>query len=120
MIASIPSLDELVRDPSRATGLSIATLAALQAKCAAAQAAIAAGLSSAPAGATEQTATTTSDRLIGVKEAAARLDIHPDTLYRGANDLPFTVRLGPGQLRFSSNGIDSYIRQRTNRKRLKD
>jgi hypothetical protein len=43
---------------------------------------------------------------------SARLGTTPDWLYRQAKRLPFTVRLGPRQLRFSSRGITRYIRQR--------
>lgn len=52
------------------------------------------------------------DSLLPAKEAAARLACSVDWLYRHAGKLPFAVRLGPGQLRFSSNGIDRFIRQR--------
>jgi len=51
------------------------------------------------------------DRLLDVNEAAARLSVTVDFLYR-RKKLPFRVTLGPGQVRFSSNGIDRYIRQR--------
>jgi predicted DNA-binding transcriptional regulator AlpA len=38
-----------------------------------------------------------------------------DFLYRHKK-LPFRVNLGPGQVRFSSNGINQYIRARQGRK----
>jgi excisionase family DNA binding protein len=40
-IAAVPSLDEIVRDPGRAVGLPVRTIAALQGQAAAAQAALA-------------------------------------------------------------------------------
>jgi predicted DNA-binding transcriptional regulator AlpA len=52
------------------------------------------------------------DELLTVEQAATRLGTTPDWLYRQAKRLPFTVRLGPRQLRFSSRGITRYIRQR--------
>jgi predicted DNA-binding transcriptional regulator AlpA len=55
------------------------------------------------------------DCLVAAKEAAARLAVTADYLYRHADKLPFTVRLGPGQLRFSSSGIARYIQQRHGR-----
>jgi len=55
------------------------------------------------------------DCLVGAKEAAARLAVTVDYLYRHADKLPFTVRVGPGQLRFSSNGIERYIQTRQGR-----
>ncbi len=54
------------------------------------------------------------ERLLDVEEAARRLSLSPDTLYRKAKDLPFTVRLGH-LVRFSSAGIDRFIRTRQGR-----
>jgi predicted DNA-binding transcriptional regulator AlpA len=54
----------------------------------------------------------TEDRLITVAEAAERLGTTPDWLYRNADDLPFTVRLAPRQLRFSAHGIERYLHTR--------
>lgn len=54
------------------------------------------------------------DRLLDVEEAARRLSVSPDTLYRKARDLPFVVRLGH-LVRFSSAGIDRFIRTRRGR-----
>jgi predicted DNA-binding transcriptional regulator AlpA len=50
------------------------------------------------------------DRLLTIEEAAAILSTTPDWLYRHADDLPFTVRLAPGQLRFSSRRVQEYLR----------
>ena len=50
------------------------------------------------------------DRLLTVDEAAAILAVTTDWLYRHADDFDFTVRPGPGQLRFSSQGIQEYLR----------
>ena len=51
------------------------------------------------------------DRLLNVREAAARLCITPDWLYRHHKQLPFVVRHGR-LLRFSAHGIEDYIRKR--------
>lgn len=51
------------------------------------------------------------DRLLGVEEAASMLSIAPQTLYRKARELPFTVRLGTA-VRFSEAGIQEFIRSR--------
>lgn len=59
--------------------------------------------------------TLAEDSLLTVQEAAERLGVSPDYLYRHARKFPFTVRLGPRQLRFSSGGIDRYIRNRAGR-----
>jgi excisionase family DNA binding protein len=51
------------------------------------------------------------DRLLTVKEAAAKLAVKVGWLYRHADQLPFTVPQGR-LLRFSERGIDKYIAQR--------
>lgn len=54
------------------------------------------------------------DRLLTAEEAATRLGVSTDWIYRRATKLPFTVRLG-ARLRFSTKGIERYIRQREGR-----
>ena len=54
--------------------------------------------------------TSKSDELLDVAEAAHRLGISKDYLYRHHARLPFTRRMGRG-LRFSALGIEKYIRQ---------
>lgn len=54
------------------------------------------------------------DRLLTVAEAAQRLGLSKDHLYRHANAYPFVVRLG-SRLRFSERGFERYIRQRQGR-----
>ena len=54
------------------------------------------------------------DRLLEVEEAARRLAISTDTLYRRARELPFTVRIG-GNVRFSAQGISRFIATRQGR-----
>ena len=49
------------------------------------------------------------DELLIISEAAQRLGVRKDWLYKRASKLPFTVRLGR-KLRFSANGIEKYIR----------
>jgi predicted DNA-binding transcriptional regulator AlpA len=51
------------------------------------------------------------DRLLSIDEAASILGKTKDWLYRHSDTLPFTVREGR-LLRFSSNGIQKYIRAR--------
>ena len=48
------------------------------------------------------------DRLLTADEAAERLSLSKDTLYRRADDFPFTVRIGR-KVRYSSKGIDRHI-----------
>jgi predicted DNA-binding transcriptional regulator AlpA len=51
------------------------------------------------------------DKLLRVTQAAEKLGVKPDWLYRHHPDLPFRVRHGR-LLRFSELGIEDYIRKR--------
>lgn len=53
----------------------------------------------------------TRDELLDAKEAARRLGLSADYLYRHAKRLPFSVRIGR-RLRFSAIGLSRYIRLR--------
>lgn len=55
------------------------------------------------------------DRLLEVSEAAKRLGVSKDYLYRHAKQWPFAVRIGPGQLRFSERGLEGWIKNRLGR-----
>jgi len=59
-------------------------------------------------------ATSAEDTLLTIDEAAERLGVAKDWLFRRSRTLPFVVRLGR-HLRFSSRGIDRYLRNRTGR-----
>jgi excisionase family DNA binding protein len=59
-------------------------------------------------------AATAEDRLLTAEDAAQRLGISMDTLYRKAKRFSFTVRIGH-QVRFSFNGISQYIKTRQGR-----
>lgn len=52
------------------------------------------------------------DRLVDAEEAARLLCVSEDWLYRCAKKLPFTRKLGPKMLRFSSVGIQKYLATR--------
>jgi excisionase family DNA binding protein len=56
-------------------------------------------------------ATQSLDSLLAVDKAAERLGVSPHYLYRNHRRLPFTRRMGRS-LRFSSNGIEEYIRRK--------
>ena len=51
------------------------------------------------------------ERLLTVQEAAARLSVRPDWIYRHARELPFAVRFGRF-IRFSQSGLNRWIRSR--------
>jgi len=52
------------------------------------------------------------DRLLTVQEAATILSVTTDWLYRHADEFRFTIRPGPGQVRFSHLGLQEYLRKR--------
>ena len=54
------------------------------------------------------------DRLLEAEEAAKLLSVSTDWLYRHAKKLPFSRKLGPKILRFSSLGIQRYLATRKN------
>lgn len=54
---------------------------------------------------------TPDDRLLAVSEAADVLSVTTDWLYRHADEFSFTVRPGPGQVRFSNIGLQEYLRR---------
>ena len=51
------------------------------------------------------------DRLLTVQEAAEILSVTTDWLYRHADEFRFTVRPGPGQVRFSHVGLQEYLKR---------
>src|SRR5262245_37775963 len=62
-----------------------------------------------------QAATTTkheADRMLDAQEAAKVLSVSEDWLYRHSKKLPFTRKLGPKMLKFSSNGIQKWMATR--------
>lgn len=50
------------------------------------------------------------DQLLTISEAASRLNVSRDYLYRHGKELAFTRRMGR-KLLFSNSGIEKYIRQ---------
>lgn len=86
-------------------------LPAFLAQLAALQARVAARIASAPF--TTRETPRERDTLLTVKQAAARLSVSPDWLYRRAATLPFTRSLSPRALRFSATGIDRWLRQQS-------
>src|SRR5262245_30934521 len=54
------------------------------------------------------------DRLLTAQEAAKKLGVTSDWLYRRSRRLPFAVKLGRA-VRFSQSGIDRWIRNKSGR-----
>lgn len=51
--------------------------------------------------------------LLSVQQAAKRLGVTTDWLYRHASELPFCRRLSRKQLRFEAAGLDAYLATRS-------
>jgi excisionase family DNA binding protein len=54
---------------------------------------------------------TARECLLTAEEAAQKLSVSKDYVYRHSSKLPFTVKVG-GNVRFSNEGIDRYIKGR--------
>jgi hypothetical protein len=104
------TLEDLSRDPLRARGLSPDTIATLLAHCGTAQGALLAALGSSNG---QAKAKQQEDKLLTVGEAAARLAVKPEWLYRRGKRLGLAVKLGDGTLRFSNSALERYIRENT-------
>ena len=66
------------------------------------------------AAADDHTASDGADRNLGIAEAAERLGVSKDFLYRRAKRLPFTRRIGR-RLLFSAQGLEAWNRRRAAR-----
>ena len=107
------TLDDIARDPLRVNALSADATRQLIAKLEMARGALKARrilLSGEPH--TLARVPDAPDRLLRVGEAAQRIGIAQDTLYKTADDYPFTQRPRPRCLRFSERGIEQWIRTR--------
>ena len=111
-----PSLDHIAVDPTKALDLPPEIATALLARCAVVQGALVGRLLAGRGDEEHHGARgdQAEDRLLTVEEAATKLGTSRDWVYRHADQLPFTVRIGR-QVRFSAQGIDRYIRQRAGR-----
>ena len=114
MLAPVPTLDELAADPARAADIPPATAVALLGRLAGLQTVLLAR-ALAPGGGGNVDGALAEDRLLSVKDAAAQLGHSEDWLYRHAAKLPFTVRTGARDIRFSAAGLARWIRNRQGR-----
>jgi hypothetical protein len=108
----VPTLDEIAADPKSAASLPREVIAGLLLKVAAVESALATALLDPDYRVTAVPAPIDGDRLLVVEEAAAKLGVTCDYLYR-RKDLPFRVAVAPGQVRFSLKGIEKFIRAKT-------
>lgn len=108
---SIPTLNDLAAHPEQATDLSPHAVTILLTQLASLQTVLLGRLvTGMPHEARREDVG--EDRLLLVGEASSMLGMTKDYLYKHADQLPFTVRPAPKQLRFSKLGILKFIRQR--------
>ena len=105
---NVSQLRELVEDIERVKDVSGEAIPGILTHLAAIQTALAARL----AQRNESQQHNDAERLLTVEEAATKLGVAPDWLYRRSPRLPFTVKLGRA-LRFSQSGIDRWIRSKS-------
>lgn len=104
----IPTFDELIQCPEKIQCLNREVAFNFLAVLAGIQAGLIARVGLGNTDAHEREA---PDSLLTVQDAATRLQTSTDWLYRNHCKLPFTIKNGR-QVRFSSKGIDRYIRER--------
>lgn len=100
----------MIRDPAQMARVNPEQIPALLAQLSAVQSSMAARLLEASG----EAAAPHEDTLIGAEDAAKRLGVSTDWIYRRTRSLPFVVRVGR-HVRFSSTGIDRYIKSRVGR-----
>ena len=108
----MPTLSDLLTDPARISALPMDAIAEVRGQIARLDTLL---LTRLLAGGEEVRGGTAGDQLLTAAEAAKKLSATEDWLYRHANTLPFTVRVGKKHLRFSEAGIERYIRTRAGR-----
>jgi hypothetical protein len=114
-VTLVPSLTDLLADPSGVQALPPAVAADLLVQMAGLQERLRLRALTEPAPPPVVDASPDGgDRLLSVDDAARKLGVSPDWIYRrsrGDRRLPFLARLD-GKLLCSAQGIDRYIRQR--------
>jgi excisionase family DNA binding protein len=98
----------LIRDPARVEAIPASQIPALLTQLSTLQTAMAARLIA------EEKVAPQGDNLLTIEEAAARLGVSADWLYRRTRNLPFVVRVGR-HVRCSASGLDRFIRSRMGR-----
>ena len=105
-IIVVPSIADLLNDPERISALPKDVIAELRGQIAKLDTLLLSQLLTSD----QPQPGTDGDRLLTAPEAALRLGLTKDALYR--NEYPFIVRVG-SRRRFSEKGIEKFIRNRT-------
>jgi predicted DNA-binding transcriptional regulator AlpA len=104
------NLGEIIAEPSRIGELSPEAVAELRGELARLDSLLLARLMTINGSVQGEQATPT-DRRLNVKQAALKIGLTPDYLYRHSRNLPFTIRVGR-TVGFSEQGIERWLRQR--------
>lgn len=107
-LVAMPTLTDLLGDPARISTLPREAVADLRGQLARLDTLLLSRLLGGGEG--NGGNTPEGDRLLTVSEAAAKLGLPKDALYR--NEYPFQVRVG-SRRRFSEKGIEKFIRNHT-------
>ena len=108
-LVSVPTLTDLLSDPTRISAVPKDAIAELRGQIAKIDTLLLSRLFNGE----QPEPVRDGDRLLTALEAAQKLGATEGWLYRHASTLPFAVRVGKKHLRFSEAGIGRYIRQRT-------
>jgi hypothetical protein len=111
-LMSPPSIDEVVQDPKRLTGLSEELLTALLARCGAAQGIITAALVTAGLTKKVRLGPDPKTRMLNVEEAVEMLHVKRRWLYRNSGRYPFIRRLSRKKLLISEKGLREWLASR--------
>ena len=115
----VPNLDQIATDPATVGELSAGVVEALLVQHHKAGGALLGRLLALRATGDGQVGRTDEDRLLDVKEAAARLGMSPASLYRRHKNDPtyhrLTVDMGTRKLLFSEREVEALKRRRTGR-----
>jgi len=103
---------QIAADPGTAEKISRTDATALLARLAVVQSVLTTRLLTIVVDGQEQATGQEPDHLLTVEQAAEKLGVSEDWIYRHADQLPFTIRVGDRHLRFSAQGLDRYIRDR--------
>ncbi len=118
-LVEIPKLDALVLEPNKAADLPVDAVEALLARCTVLQSALVTRLLALRCASNGNGETREGDRPLDVREAAVRLGLSPDTLYRkhklDQNYRDLTVHNGTRKVLFSERKIEAFLRRRTGR-----
>ena len=107
-LAKVPTLAEVVAEPARAAALPREVLAGLRGELARIDALLFCYLVD---GKSQGNGAIADDRLLDVSEAASKLGLSQDYLYRNHRRFTFTRKIGR-RLLFSLQGLERYIRGR--------